>query len=38
MILGRTKDLREGKDMGDDEQMVEFFQAVMRRRERQGWD
>ena len=32
------EDLREGKDMGDDEQLVEFFQAVMRRRERQGWD
>ena len=29
---------REGKDMGDDKELVEFYQAVMRRREQQGWD
>ena len=32
------KDLREGKDMDDDKELVEFFQSVMRRREKKGWD
>ena len=32
------KDLREGKNMEDDKELVEFYQAVMRRREKQGWD
>ena len=32
------KDLREGKDMDDDKEMVDFFRMVMRRREQQGWD
>ena len=32
------EDLREGKDFGDDKELVEFYQAVMKRREQQGWD
>ena len=32
------EDLREGKDMGNNEELVEIYQAVMRRREQQGWD
>ena len=32
------KDLREGKDMDDDNELVKFYQAVMRRREQEGWD
>ena len=32
------KDLREGKDMDDDKEMVDFFRMVMRRGEQQGWD
>ena len=32
------EDLREGKDMDDDKVLVEFYTAVMRRREQEGWD
>ena len=32
------EDLREGQDFGDDKELVEFYQAVMKRREQQGWD
>ena len=32
------EDLREGKDFGNDKELVEFYQAVMKRREQQGWD
>jgi hypothetical protein len=32
------EDLREGKDMDDDNELVKFYQAVMRRREQEGWD
>ena len=32
------ENLREGKDMDNDKELVEFFQSVMRRREKQGWD
>ena len=32
------EDLRQGVDMEDDKELVEFYQAVMRRRGEQGWD
>ena len=32
------EDLREGKNLDDDKELVEFIQQVMRRRERQGWE
>ena len=31
-------DLLQGKDLADDEQLVDFYRRVMARREEQGWD
>jgi hypothetical protein len=32
------EDIREGRDLNDNKENVEFFSSVMARRERRGWD
>ena len=32
------KDIREGRDLRDKYELVEFFRSVIARRERRGWD